>query len=119
MLVSPYYLCDSTDMVADPFSDILKLSNAQTAISGGFTAEEPWAVHFPAPEKIKFFAIVKGHCWLQLDGASDPIRVETGDVIVLCAQREFVLSSDLITETIEARNLFTGNLDMIGRLCRS
>jgi AraC-like DNA-binding protein len=95
-------------MVSDPFSEILKLSNAQTTISGGFTAQEPWGIRFPAPEKIKFFAIIKGACWLRLDGAPAPVQVQTGDVIVLCAQRGFVLSSDLETDLIDAHSLFKG-----------
>jgi len=55
-------LRESTKMTADPFSDILKLSNAETFVSGGFTAGGLWAIRFPAPDKIKFFALVKGKC---------------------------------------------------------
>jgi hypothetical protein len=57
MLESPYYLRDSTEMSADPFSDFLKIAKAQPVVSGGFTAGGLWAIRFPAPDKIKFFAI--------------------------------------------------------------
>jgi hypothetical protein len=43
---------------ADPFSDILKFTNAETVVSGGFTAGGAWAIRFPGPDKIKFFALV-------------------------------------------------------------
>ncbi len=62
-------------MTSDPFSDILKLANAETVVTGGFTAGGSWAIRFPAPDKIKFFAIVKGHCCLTLEDASAPVRV--------------------------------------------
>jgi hypothetical protein len=48
-------------MVEHPFSDILKLTNAETVVSGGFAAGGNWAIRFPAMEKIKFSAIVKGY----------------------------------------------------------
>ena len=73
-------------MTTDPFSDILKLSNAETFVSGGFTAGGSWAIRFPAPDKIKFFALVKGKCWLLIDNRQLPVRVEEGDVFLLSAQ---------------------------------
>lgn len=45
-------MLDSTNMSADPFSDILKLTNAESLGTGDFTAGGAWAVRFPAPEKI-------------------------------------------------------------------
>jgi hypothetical protein len=58
MLERPFHLRDSTDMVADPFSDILNLVNAETVVTGGITVGGSWAIRFSAAEKIKFFAIV-------------------------------------------------------------
>ncbi len=59
MLESTLYLRDSTRMSVDPFSDILKFTRAESLVTGGFTAGGPWALRFPAPDKIKFFAVVK------------------------------------------------------------
>jgi AraC-like DNA-binding protein len=101
MLESPYYLRDNTGMASDPFSDILKIADARSVISGGFTAEIPWAMQYPVPEKIKFFAIVKGRCWLRLDGEEEPVRVETGDVLIVSGQRPFLLFSDSDTDDSE------------------
>ncbi len=83
MLANPDYMRDRSEMSDDPFSDILKFANAETVVSGGFTAGGSWAIRFPAPDKLKFFAIVKGHCWLRLDGEEAPVRVETGVVFLL------------------------------------
>ncbi|PZM13706.1 AraC family transcriptional regulator [Rhizobium tubonense] len=95
-------------MVDDPFSDILKFTNAQSVVSGGFAAGGSWAVRFPAPDKIKFFGLVKGRCWLSMDGEEAPVRIEEGDVFLLSAQRSFVLSSDLAAVPIDATSLFGG-----------
>ncbi|WP_438362493.1 AraC family transcriptional regulator [Paraburkholderia caribensis] len=107
MLESTFCLCKSTKMTTDPFSDILKLTQARSLVTGGFTAGGPWAVRFPAPDKIKFFAVVKGKCWVRLEGEPEPVRFETGDVGLLSAPRWSILSSDLETEPIEAMDIFS------------
>jgi AraC-like DNA-binding protein len=116
MLESPHKLRYSTRMVEDPFSDILKLTNAETVLSGGFTAGGNWAIRFPAMEKIKFSAIVKGYCWLCIDGEQAPVRAEAGDVFLLSAQQSFVLASDLRAVPIDAASVFTTNATKIAKL---
>jgi AraC-like DNA-binding protein len=100
-------LRDSTEMAVDPFSDILKLVRAETLVTGGFTAGGHWALRFPVPKKIKFFAVVKGHCWVTL-GGEPPIRFATGDVGLLSAPRAFVLASDPEVSPVDAMTLFSG-----------
>lgn len=96
-------------MSADPFSDILKLTQAQSLMTGGFSASGRWAIRFPAPDKIKFFAIVKGHCWVSLEGEPDPARFETGDVGLLSAHRWTIVSSEPGVEPLDAMELFSGS----------
>lgn len=108
MLDSPDSLRDSTEMKTDPFSDILNLTQAQSMVTGGFTAGGRWALRFPAPDKIKFFAIVKGSCWVILEGEPAPIRFTAGDVGLLSAKRSFVLASDLDVDPIDAMSVFFG-----------
>ena len=116
MLENPHYLRDSTGMTADPFSDVLSFANAQSVVSGGFTAGGPWALRFPAPDKIKFFAIVKGDCWLCLDGAEAPISVDEGDVFLLSARRSFVLASALSAVPVDTASVFTAGAGAIAKL---
>ena len=103
-------------MADDPFSDILKLTNAKTVVSGGFTAGGAWAIRFPEMEKIKFSAIVKGSCWLYIDDQEAPVRAEAGDVFLLSAQQSFVLSSDLEAIPVDAAHVFTSNAIKIAKL---
>jgi AraC-like DNA-binding protein len=108
MLERTLHLRDSAEMSADPFSDILKLTHARSLLTGGFAAGGPWAIRFPAPDKIKFFAVVKGHCWVRLEGEPEPARFETGDVGLLSAPRWSVLASDPDVEPVDAMALFSG-----------
>lgn len=96
-------------MSADPFSDILKLTQAQSLLTGGFSASGRWAIRFPAPDKIKFFAIVKGHCWVSLEGEAEPVRLEMGDVGLLSAPRWSVVASEPDVEPLDAMKLFSGS----------
>jgi AraC-like DNA-binding protein len=116
MLESPHNLRDSSEMRADPFSDILKFTNAETVVSGGFTAGGSWAIRFPEPDKIKFFALVKGNCWLSIEGQEAPVRVEAGDVFLLSARRSFVLGGDLAAVPVDATSLFTGSRNKTAKL---
>lgn len=93
----------------DPFSDVLKYTDATPVVTGGFSAGGDWAIRFPQPEKIKFFALLKGGCWLSIDDGTPSIRVETGDVLLLSTQRTFVLASDPSVEPQDATTLFAGN----------
>ncbi|HEY0210097.1 AraC family transcriptional regulator [Acerihabitans sp.] len=102
-------MADNSEISIDPFSDILRFTNAETVVSGGFSAAGAWAIRFPAPDKIKFFALVKGNCWLRLDGREAPVRVGTGDVLLLTAQRGFVLAGSLTAPPVDAAGLFSGN----------
>lgn len=108
MLENPHKLRESTKMSDDPFSDILRFTSAQTMVTGGFTAGGPWALRFPAPEKVKFFAVVKGNCWIRLEGEDEPVHAQTGDVLLLAARRSFILASDLSVPPLDAMAVFSG-----------
>ncbi|OWQ48288.1 AraC family transcriptional regulator [Roseateles noduli] len=95
-------------MQADPFSDILKFTRAASLVTGGFQAGGEWAIRFPAPDKIKFFAVVKGQCWVRIEGEPEAVLFETGDVGLLAAKRASVLSSALDIEPVDAMGLFSG-----------
>ncbi len=119
MLENLYYLRDSTRVstrtATDPFSDILKFTDAQSVVSGGFTAGGVWAIGFPAMNKIKFSALVKGDCWLLLEG-EEPVRVEAGDVLLLSGQSSFVLTGDLAAVPIDAASVFSGHAGEMAKL---
>ncbi|MFT3698602.1 MAG: AraC family transcriptional regulator [Kofleriaceae bacterium] len=80
-------------MSNDPFSDILRLTEADSVISGAFVAGGRWALAFPPPGKLKFSAIARGGCWLRVDKSS--VRLEQGDVVLMPGRSPFVMASDL------------------------
>jgi AraC-like DNA-binding protein len=92
--------------MADLFSDILTLANAQSVVTGSLQAGGAWSLRFPAPEMIKFFGIARGACWLRVEGEPADLRLEAGDVFLLSAPRAFVLASDRALEPQDVVALF-------------
>lgn len=97
-------------MSTDPFSDILKFASPRSIVSGVLAAGGEWAVRFPPPLKIKFFAIARGECWLDAEGGSGPFRVGEGDVF-LTTQRAITLSSDPAVEAMDGTALYADKPD--------
>lgn len=82
-------------MPSDPFSEILRLSEAQSVFSGGFAAGGSWALRFRSDGALKFYVVVEGSCWLRMEGEQPPIRLEQGDVLLLSGPRVFVVAGSL------------------------
>jgi AraC-like DNA-binding protein len=101
-------------MKGDPLSDILSLTSARCAEVGILVAGGSWALRFPPPQKIKFVAVVKGNCWLTFKDESTPLRVKTGDVFALPAERAFVLAGDLNAPQGDGLKLFAGANGKVG-----
>ncbi|MFW8696268.1 cupin domain-containing protein, partial [Mesorhizobium japonicum] len=84
---------------------LLKLLSAQSVISGGLIAGGPWAVAIPSSDKLKFWGIVRGHCWLVLEGQDAPVAGSEGDVFLLRAARPHVIASSLDVAPIDLEQL--------------
>ncbi|KJV36449.1 AraC family transcriptional regulator [Luteibacter yeojuensis] len=94
MLESSPCMLNRTDMADDPISEILRLAEFESVMSGGFTVGGDWAVRFPPPDKLKFFAVARGRVVMRIDGEPRDIVMGEGDVILVSAGRSFVLASD-------------------------
>jgi AraC-like DNA-binding protein len=92
----------------DPLSNILSLVKPRRYGSGALVGGGSWAFDFPAYDGIKCYALVRGECWVTVDGVRDPVRLVTGDCLVLPHGRAFRLGSDLITPAADARTLLSG-----------
>ena len=60
---------------------------------------------------------MKGNCWLCSDGEEVPVRVDSGDVL-LVSQRPIVFASDLTVAPIDGTTLYAGNPNQIATLKR-
>jgi AraC-like DNA-binding protein len=78
---------------SDPLSELLTLVRARCTITGGFRAAGQWAYRFPLDAPVKLDAVVQGSCWLIADD-EPPVRLATGDAVVLNHAESMVLCSN-------------------------
>jgi AraC-like DNA-binding protein len=95
----------------DALSHVLSLLNVRTAVSVGLKAGGDWSMSFPTHEGVKFNALVRGSCWLAVDGVAAPVRLEAGDCFLLTRGRPFLMGSDLSLPPVDARVAFAHPVD--------
>lgn len=76
----------------DPLSDVIALLRPNAAVSKPITGRGRWGVRYAAHDAPGFTIILKGECWISLDG-DEPIRFQKGDFILLPSTPAFTLSS--------------------------
>ena len=116
MLVNPDFIRQSTDMSDDPFSDVLKFANVQAMFSGGLRASGRWAIRFPPPDKVKFFAVVNGSGWIRFEDGDPDLEIAQGDVVLLTATRPFILATDFSAKMLDAKTVFAKQQGKIASL---
>lgn len=79
----------------DPLSGVLSLLRIRNYHSATLRLGGDWAFNFPRNEGIKFTAVVKGSCWLQVKGEHAPQQLQQGDCFLMTRGVPFTLSSDL------------------------
>jgi AraC-like DNA-binding protein len=92
MVVSPHFLRDSSDMPTDQLSEVLRLVEARSAITGGFAVGGNWTTRFELALPLKFMAMVRGSAVLRTNGVAGSIELDVGDVVVLNSRRWATLS---------------------------
>ncbi|MGS0894318.1 AraC family transcriptional regulator [Burkholderia stagnalis] len=97
----------------DPLSEVLSLLETRSSYFTGLRAGGAWAIDLPPPDGIKFNAIVEGACWLTVDGAGPPVRLQAGDCFLLAAPRRFVLASDPSVPPVPAADVYVDAKDGI------
>ncbi len=88
-------------MSNDPLSDILRLVEPRSFISGGFAAGGTWALRVPPLRQVVFAAVARGACWFRVDGQREAVWVEEGDVGLLPGRKGYILASSLTATPID------------------
>ncbi|MGL6090059.1 MULTISPECIES: AraC family transcriptional regulator [unclassified Pseudomonas] len=79
----------------DPLSDVLSLLRIRNYHSATLSLGGDWAFTFPERDGIKFTAVVKGSCWVKVDGEQQPQHLQQGDCFLMTRGMPFSLYSDL------------------------
>jgi AraC-like DNA-binding protein len=79
----------------DLLSQLLSLLKPNSYITAGFDAGGAWSLALDdLAGRIKCYAVVRGGCWLSLDGDAAPVCLSEGDCFVLPTGRSATIGSD-------------------------
>ncbi|MEW2294390.1 AraC family transcriptional regulator [Streptomyces sp. NPDC006743] len=90
----------------DPLEDVLALLDTRGRLSVSLAAGGDWAVRFAPPPEVKFNAVRRGSCRLEVDGVPEPVLLAEGDCYLLTRERAFTLSSGPDVAPVAAGPLF-------------
>lgn len=86
----------------DPFLDLMRLARPRaTLLGGGLEAGGRWALAFRQRDDLLFCWIARGTC-LCIRPGSVPLRLETGDFLLIRTATPFVLASDVETAPVDS-----------------
>ncbi len=94
----------------DALSELLSLLKPKSYITAGFDAGGHWALTLDdLGGRIKCYAVMRGECWLTMNGIGDAIKVCAGDCFVLPSGRSVHIASDLQTKPRPASEVLDPN----------
>ena len=88
----------------DPFLDLIRLLQPQATLWGAIRAGGRWGVGFRERHDLLFFRVDRGRCLL-LRSSKEPIRLESGDFVLIRTVAPFVLASDPQAEPVDSETL--------------
>ena len=103
-------LSRSSKAPLDPLSDILAVLGARVTRRTRLEAAGRWALAFPAIDRLKFVALVRGSQWMLLPGRA-PQRLDEGDVCLL-GPTAYTVASHPEERPIDGRAFYAENADV-------
>lgn len=67
----------------DPITDVFAALHVASAVYGSLEATAPWGVRARSGPYAKFGMVVRGSCWLTVEGIEEPAQLTTGDCFLL------------------------------------
>jgi AraC-like DNA-binding protein len=97
---------------ADPVADAIGLLRPRTVIGPSLHATGEWGLRFDAFPHVKTGGVVRGACWLALDG-HEPVRLAEGDTFLMGSPPPHVLASSLDVDPRPAQPLWDSTAGVV------
>lgn len=94
---------------SDPIADVIGLLRPR-AVGQCIHAAGPWALRFEPFPHVRFGTVVRGDCWLSVEGR-EPVLLRRGDFFLLGNPPEYVLGSALSVRPRSAKALLATSPD--------
>jgi AraC-like DNA-binding protein len=99
-------LSRSSHTMIDPLSDVLIALGAAVNRLTRLEAADQWALEFPALDRLKFVAMLKGTCWLSVPGRA-PQFMSAGDVCLI-GRTTYAVASDPSLPLLDGLTFYEG-----------
>lgn len=77
----------------DVLSDILGTLRLRGTLYFSTDFRRPWGLRVPAYRRVaRFHLVVRGTCWVRVEGKADPVELESGDLVLIPHGAEHVLA---------------------------
>ena len=67
----------------DTISEVLRSLRVHSSLYCHSELRAPWGFAVKKSEVAKFHIVTRGSCWLEVEGLSSPIRLDSGDLVIL------------------------------------
>ncbi len=75
----------------DPLTDVFNSMRVESVVYGRLEATAPWGISFEAPSHAKFGIVLRGNCWLTVEGVPEPFPLAGGDCYLLPRGNSYAL----------------------------
>lgn len=103
-------LSQSSKSTRDPLTDVLDVLGARVTRQTRMEAAGRWALAFPAIDRLKFMAMIRGTGWILLPGQA-PQSLTEGDVCVL-GRTAYTIASHPEEATIDGQSVYAAGCDV-------
>jgi len=86
----------------EPLADVITLLGPRAVGTKVIQGAGRWAVRRPRMDLADFGLVLIGECWLEVDG-HNPVRLATGDFVLMPANPGFTMASDLACEVVSLK----------------
>src|SRR5713226_5145103 len=91
----------------DVINELLTLVRISSTIYCRSDMTAPWGFHVEPRGTASFHVVLGGGCWLEVDGLDEPLRLTTGDLVILPSGHAHQLRDDLKSDVPELEVLLS------------
>ncbi|WP_375554045.1 AraC family transcriptional regulator [Roseovarius mucosus] len=89
----------------DTLSGIVALLQPHDCVAAGFDAAGDWSIQFERHVGLKCNSVIKGGCWITVDGGK-PVWLDAGDCVILPHGLPFIMSARSVSHGTDANEIY-------------
>ncbi|UTH75705.1 AraC family transcriptional regulator [Chromobacterium sp. IIBBL 290-4] len=95
----------------DLLENLFSAMHVQSALYARMEARAPWGIDFSHQVSARFGIVSHGRFWLSGAGQTEPLRLEAGDLFIICGGQRFCLMDAPGRSAVPCETVFDGRVD--------